>query len=231
MAQQGSAGRLKPVCETKAGRELKNAKTLWGNADLLSNAQRKAFAHAIIAPKVKNVASVSLVQADKDGNPIPPLLLILSEREKNITLKTVHTALPKSFKDKIVLGRIEQLENWWPDEQDIVLLAGVYTKPERGRKRKQTASAEQSVSSARTASDGSPPRKRTESGSIKLRRKKQPTTKRKRSRIVESSEEEDDGLPAAEDSADNGFGLGTQTKVSAHAKCLAASCTMTALHQ
>jgi hypothetical protein len=85
------------------------------------------------------------------------------------------------------------------------------------------------VSSAHTASDESPPRKRTGSGSVKPRRRRQPTAKRKRCRNVETSEEEDDGPPAAEE-ADIGLGSdhGTQTKASAHANCLAASCTMTA---
>ena len=152
----------------------------------------------------------------------------------------MYKALSKVFENEILvdpehfpIGKIEQLKNWWPDEKHIDVLAGTYTKPELGRKRKQTASAGQTVSSAPAASDESPPRKRTEGGSIQLRRKKQPTTKRKRSRDVDTSEEEeDDGPIAAEDPAGDGFDFddGTQTKVSAHANCLAASCTMTALN-
>ena len=256
MAQQG--GRLVPVCVTRSGGSLEKGKTLWANADQLSSVQRQSFADAIIAPNVTNVASVSLVQADKDGNPFPPLLLILNEREegnknKNITLTTVYKALSKVFENEFVvdpesfpIGYIEQLKNWWPDEQDINLqvLAGTYTKPTLGRKKKQTASAGQSVSSAHTASsdrsrgrpreqtasaesDDSPPRKRNKGGSIRLTVKKQPTARRKRPRVLDTSEEEDD-ITATEDPAVKGCRPddGSRTEVCTHACCLAASVMM-----
>jgi hypothetical protein len=236
---QNHAEKLVPICTMKNGGNPRHAKTLWANGDLLSSAQQQAFADAIIAPKVSNVASVSLVRHGKDGNPIPSLLLIVSEVGKNITLTTLYKALSKTFDNEddipmdtshFPIGRIEQLEDWWPDEAGVDVLAGTYVKPKYGRKRKQTASAGQSVSSARTASDESPPRKRTASGSKKLVRKQQPT-KRKRSKIVETSEEEDDGPTAAGDLADreSDFDGGTHREVCTPADCSAASCTITAL--
>ena len=162
-----------------------------------------------------------------------------------MTMKTVQTALDELSEVNILVGRIEQLENWWPDKKDIEVLAGTYIKPTLGRKRKQAAPAGQSVSSAHTASfksrgrpreqtasaesDESPPRKRAVGGSIILTVKKQPTARRKRPRVLDSSEEEEeeeeDDPTAAEDPADKGPRPddGSRTQVCTYACCLAGS--------